>query len=54
MIRYEIDVPLFSVAVAQQHLIEAEPQAKFALTQFPEAVKLTEMTRNRQTRSGQQ
>ena len=53
MIRYEIDVPLFSVAVAQQHLIEADPQAKFAMTQFPEAVKLVEMTRNRQTRSGQ-
>jgi carboxyl-terminal processing protease len=53
MIRYDIDVPLFSVAVAQQHLIEADPQAKFALTQFPEAVKLTEMSRNRQTRGGQ-
>jgi carboxyl-terminal processing protease len=53
MIRYEIDVPLFSVAVAQQHLIEADPQAKFALTQFPEAMKLIEMTRTRQTRAGQ-
>jgi carboxyl-terminal processing protease len=50
MIRYEIDFPLFSVAVAQQHLIETDPQAKFALTQFPEAVKLTELTRNRNTR----
>jgi carboxyl-terminal processing protease len=50
MIRYEIDVPLFSVAVAQQHLIEADPQARFALSQFPEAVKLTELTRNRSTR----
>ncbi len=46
MIRYEIDVPLFSVAVAQQHLIEVDPQAKFALTQFPEAIKLTELTRD--------
>ena len=53
MIRYEIDVPLFSVAVAQQHLIEADPQAKFALTQFPEALKLTELTRNRTNRVGQ-
>ena len=53
MIRYDIDVPLYSVAVAQQHLIEADPQAKFALTQFPEAVKLLEMTRGRQTRGGQ-
>jgi carboxyl-terminal processing protease len=46
MIRYEIDVPLFSVAVAQQHLIEADPQARFALTQFPEAIKLTELRRS--------
>jgi carboxyl-terminal processing protease len=53
MIRYEIDVPLFSVAVAQQHLIETDPQAKFALTQFPEALKLTELTRNRTNRVGQ-
>jgi carboxyl-terminal processing protease len=52
MIRYEIDVPLFSVAVAQQHLIEADPQAKFAFTQFPEALKLTELTRNRTTKVG--
>jgi carboxyl-terminal processing protease len=52
IIRYEIDVPLFSVAVAQQHLIEADPQAKFALTQFPEALKLTELTRNRATKVG--
>jgi carboxyl-terminal processing protease len=53
MIRYEIDVPLFSVAVAQQRLIESDPQAKFALTQFSEAVKLTELTRNRHTKVGQ-
>ncbi len=52
MIRYEIDVPLFSMAVAQQHLIEADPQAKFAFTQFPEALKLTELTRNRTTKVG--
>jgi carboxyl-terminal processing protease len=54
MIRYEIDVPLFSVAVAQQHLIETDPQAKFAFTQFPEALKLTELTRNRTTKVGAQ
>jgi carboxyl-terminal processing protease len=52
MIRYEIDVPLFSIATAQQHLIEADPQAKFAVTLFPEAMKLTEL-RNRSTRVGQ-
>ncbi len=53
MIRYEIDVPLFSVAVAQQHLIETDPQTKFALTQFSEANKLTELTRNRNSKAGQ-
>jgi carboxyl-terminal processing protease len=52
MIRYEIDVPVFSIAIAQQHLIEADPQAKFAVTQFPEAQKLAEL-RNRTTKVGQ-
>jgi carboxyl-terminal processing protease len=46
MIRYEIDVALFSTAVARQHLIEADPQARFALTQFPEVQKLAELARN--------
>jgi carboxyl-terminal processing protease len=53
MIRYEIDYPLFSAEVAQQHLIEADPQAKFALGQFPEALKLAELTRTRTTKVGQ-
>jgi carboxyl-terminal processing protease len=53
MIRYEIDYPLFSAEVAQQHLIEADPQAKFALTQFPEAQKLAELARARTTKVGQ-
>jgi carboxyl-terminal processing protease len=40
MIRYEIDVVLFSAAVARQRLIGEDPQAQFALTLFPEAEKL--------------
>ena len=52
MIRYEIDVPLFSIATAQQHLVEVDPQTRFALTMFPEAQKLAEL-RNRSTRVGQ-
>jgi carboxyl-terminal processing protease len=40
MIRYEIDVALFSGAVARQRLIGDDPQAQFALTLFPEAEKL--------------
>ncbi|MCA1584164.1 MAG: PDZ domain-containing protein, partial [Acidobacteria bacterium] len=45
MIRFEIDVALFSIAAARQHLIEVDPQARFALTQFPEVQKLTELAR---------
>jgi carboxyl-terminal processing protease len=40
MIRYEIDVALFSAATARQRLIADDPQAQFALTLFPEAEKL--------------
>jgi carboxyl-terminal processing protease len=49
MIRFEIDVALFSMATARQHLVEVDPQAKFALTQFPEVQKLTELRRVRTT-----
>lgn len=45
MIRFEVDVALFSTAIARQHLIEADPQARFALTQFPEVQKLTDLAR---------
>jgi carboxyl-terminal processing protease len=40
MVRYEIDVVLFSAATARQRLIADDPQAQFALTLFPEAEKL--------------
>ena len=43
---------VFSMAIAQQHLIEADPQAKFALTHVPGSRKLTELTRNRSTTGG--
>ncbi len=52
MIRYEIDVPLFSFALAQQHLVESDPQTTFARTQFAEAQKLTELMRNRTSKTG--
>lgn len=45
MIHFEIDVALFSVAGARQRLIQVDPQARYALTQFPEVQKLTELTR---------
>jgi carboxyl-terminal processing protease len=43
MLRYEIDVALFSAATARQRLIADDPQAQFALTLFPEAEKLLEL-----------
>jgi carboxyl-terminal processing protease len=49
MIRFEVDVALFSVATARQHLVETDPQSRFALTQFPEVQKLTELRRTHMT-----
>jgi carboxyl-terminal processing protease len=49
MIRYDIDIALFGVEEARRHLLAKEPQAQFALAQFPEAVKLTQLSRSRTT-----
>jgi len=49
MIKYDVDLALFGVEEARRHIIAADPQAQFALSQFPEAVKLTEMRRTRGT-----
>jgi carboxyl-terminal processing protease len=54
MIHYDIDVALFGVAEAQKNLIGKDPQAQFALSQFGEAVKLTEMAKNRTASKGGQ
>jgi carboxyl-terminal processing protease len=53
MVRYEIDVALFSAATARRRLIADDPQAQFALTLFPEAEALLEMSKTRSTRAGQ-
>jgi hypothetical protein len=53
MIRYEIDQAVFDVATARQHLVAADPQARYALGRFGEAQKLVELSRNRNTRIGQ-
>jgi carboxyl-terminal processing protease len=45
MIRFDIDQSLFGVTEARKHLITQDPQAQFALGQFPDAVKLTELER---------
>jgi carboxyl-terminal processing protease len=54
LIHYEIDDALFGVAERQKNLIAKDPQAQFALTQFGEAVKLTELARNRTSAKGGQ
>ncbi len=46
-IHYEIDAALFGVSEAQKNLIAKDPQAQYAFTQFPDAVKLTELSKNR-------
>jgi carboxyl-terminal processing protease len=52
MMHYEIDVALFGVSEAQKNLIGRDPQAQFALAQFPDAVKLTELARNKTATKG--
>ena len=49
MIHYDIDLALFGVEEARRNLIVKDPQAQFALQQFPEAVRLTELARARVT-----
>ena len=41
MIHYDIDLALFGVSEARKNLIAKDPQAQFALSQFPDAVRLT-------------
>jgi carboxyl-terminal processing protease len=54
MLHFEIDVALFGVAEGQKNLVMKEPQAQFALAQFGEAVKLTELARNKTATKGGQ
>ena len=54
LMHYDIDVALFGVAEAQKNLIGKDPQAQFGLSQFGEAVKLTELARNKTAAKGGQ
>ena len=45
MLKKEIDVDLFGVATAYKNLAKTDPQLQFAVTQFPEAQQLLEMSR---------
>ena len=46
MLRYFIDEVVFDAATARQRLITADPQAKFAISKFPEAEKLLELKKS--------
>lgn len=45
MIRYDVDLALFGVEEARRRLIADDPQAQLALSQFPEATRLSENAR---------
>jgi carboxyl-terminal processing protease len=47
MIHFEIDRELFGIDEARRNLIARDPQAQFALAQFSEADRMTELTRAR-------
>jgi carboxyl-terminal processing protease len=52
MIRFEIDVDLFSVADARKNLAKIDPQLQHALGLFAEAERLTQLTKTRLTKTG--
>jgi carboxyl-terminal processing protease len=45
MIRFRIDEVVFGISDAQRHLLNVDPQSQTALSMFPEAVKLSELSR---------
>jgi carboxyl-terminal processing protease len=45
MIRFEIDLAVFDAATARQHLLAADPQARYALGRFGEAERLSQLGR---------
>jgi carboxyl-terminal processing protease len=52
LVRYEIEVALFSIAEARHHLLGADPQAQYAMGLFGEAEKLSQLARTRTTKVG--
>jgi len=52
IIHYDIDLALFGISEAQKNLIAKDPQAQYALAQFGEAAKLTELAKNRAATKG--
>jgi carboxyl-terminal processing protease len=54
MIHYDIDLALFGVEEARRNLIDQDPQAKFGVSQFGEAQRLTELARATPRSGGRQ
>jgi carboxyl-terminal processing protease len=52
MVHMEIDIDLFGMAQARKNLAKADPQLHYALGLFPEAEKLTQLTKQRLTKTG--
>ena len=50
MIRYEIDLDLFGVETARKDLVQSDPQLQFAVTLFPDAQRLLDMSKISSTR----
>jgi len=53
MIRFEIELALFGAGEARKNLLMQDPQARHALSLFPEARRLSELSRSRTARVGQ-
>jgi carboxyl-terminal processing protease len=53
MIRYEIDLNLWTVEDARRHLVTIDPQAQLALTLFDEAERLVQAAKGRASRGNQ-
>jgi carboxyl-terminal processing protease len=53
LIHYDIDVALFGPSEARRNLVSKDPQAQFALQQFPEAERLGELRKPKGSRTGQ-
>jgi carboxyl-terminal processing protease len=52
MIHYEIDSALFGIDEARRNLIATDPQAQLAVTQFPEAERLTQLPHTHASKGG--
>ena len=53
MMHYDIDVALFGLSEARRNLLAKDPQAQFALQQFPEAERLLELRKTKGIKTGQ-